>query len=311
MNIRNINIECITADNKNKPYVYGIRNMITNKYYIGSTINKLGVYIRIARHIYNLRTNSHHSEKLQRSFNKYECDFSKWEFILFEEITKNNSQIREQYYIDKYESYNNGYNSTPLAGIVNSGKMRDSHKKAISDSKQNLTDLNIISIFDKYNNGLNYREISKYYNLSSPTISTIINNDKYYADVKIKYSLCKKWYNYIFYNLTDNKFHRVINFTEFCKSHKLNAKMMMPLYLRTLKMTFLNGWTAFNKQNFSLSELRNRIEIDHGKEYILYRDNLQYTFASVKLFCKDHKLDETSIYHVLNGTKSSSKGFSL
>lgn len=311
MKIRKVDVECINDENKNKFFIYGIKNTITGKYYIGSTINKRGISYRIARHIYHLRTNTHHSEKLQRSFNKYESDFAIWEFILFEEITKDNHQIKEQYYIDKYDAYNNGYNSTPLAGVTNSGAMSDKHKKAISDSKQNLPDKDIIDIFSKYNNGLNYSQIAKYYSISYVTISTIINNDRYYPEAKKKYKLKKEWYNYIFYNLIENKFYKVDNMSDFCRKYNLNKAMIIALYTRNLKLTFLQNWTVFDKENFTLQELRNRILINKGKEYVLYKDGIKYCFHNVKEFCKEHKLDETSTYHVLNGNKESIKEFAL
>jgi hypothetical protein len=310
MKILKVNIDCINNGNKYKWFVYGIKNKITNKYYIGSCTNKRGICDRFRRHIYHLKLNTHHSQKLQRSFDKYDKDLVKWEFILFEEITKENYKIREQYYINKFDSYNNGYNSTPLVGVVNHGVMSDKHKKAISDSKQNMLDMDIVDIFQKYNDGLHYRKIGKFYNLSAPTISSIINNNKYYSDVKKTHNLKKERYFYIFYNLIENKFYKVDNFTKFCRDNNLNNKMMMQLMSRKIKMTFLKNWTVFRKENFSLTELRNKIKINN-KIHILYKDNIKYQFKNVKIFCKEHKLDGTTTYHVLNGKKESVKGFTL
>ena len=244
------------------------------------------------------------------SFNKYDQDFNNWEFILFEEITKENYKVREQYYLDKFDAYYNGYNSMPLVGIINHGSMSDKHKQAISDSKQNMLDSDIVDIFQKYNNGLNYKEISKFYNVSSPTISAIINNNKYYPQIKEKSKLKKKRYFYIFYNLTENKFYRVDNFSKFCRDNNLNGQMLMPLMLKMFKMTFFKNWTVFKKQDFTLRELRNRIKFNN-KEHVLYNNKIKYQFKSVKNFCKEHKLDETTIYHILSGKKESTKGFTL
>jgi len=310
MKILNVNIECINNDNKYKLFVYGIKNKITNKYYVGSCTSKRGIGDRFRRHIYYLKLNTHHSQKLQRSFNKYDQDFNNWEFMLFEEINKENYIVREQYYFDKFDAYYNGYNSMPLVGIINYGPMSDTHKQAISDSKQNMLDSDIIDIFQKYNNGLNYNEISKYYNVSSPTISAIINNDKYYPQIKRKNKLKKKRYFYIFYNLTENKFYKVDNFSKFCRDNKLNNQMLMPLMLRIFKMTFFKNWTVFRKQDFTLTELRNRIKYNN-KEYVLYKNNIEYRFKSVKNFCMEYKLGETPTYYVLNGKKKSVKGFTL
>lgn len=310
MNILKINVECINVENKNKLYIYGIRNKITNKYYIGSTINKHGIYIRIKRHIYHLKSNNHHSHKLQHSFNKYDGDFNNWEFILFEEINKENYKIREQYYLDKFDAYTNGYNSMPYVNVINYGPMTDKHKRAISDSKQNMLDSDIIDIFKKYNDGLNYKQISKIYNVSSPTISTIINNNKYYPQVKKKYNLKKEQYFYIFYNLLQNKFYKIDNFSKFCRDNKLNNKMMFQLMSRKLKLTFIDNWTVFKKEEFKLTELKKRINFNN-KEHVLYYNDIEYRFKNVKNFCKKHKINETSTYYVLNGKKEFVKGFTL
>ena len=83
----------------------------------------------------------------------------------------------------------------------------------------------------------------------------------------------------------------------------------MPLMLRKLKLTFINSWTVFTKENFSLSELRNRIEINRGKNFKLYKDDVEYSFKNVSVFCKHYNLNETPVYYVLKGIKESHKGF--
>jgi len=310
MKILKVNIECVNDNNKYKWFVYGIKNKITNKYYIGSCTNKRGICDRFRRHIYHLKSNTHHSQKLQRSFEKYGRDFNKWDFFIFEEINKENYKSKEQYYIDKFDSYNNGYNSIPLVGVANHGAMSDKHKKAISDSKQNMLDMDIVNIFQKYNNGLHYGKIGEFYNVSAPTISAIINNNKYYIEAKEKYNLKKERYFYIFYNLIENKFYKVDCFSKFCRAYNLNDKMMMSLMLGKFKMSFIKNWTVFRKQDFSLNELRNRIKIN-DKKYILYKDNIRYEFKNIKIFCKEHMLDETMTYHVLKNERESVKGFTL
>lgn len=167
--------------------------------------------------------------------------------------------------------------------------------------------MDIINIFNLYNDGLNYREISKRYDFSSPTISNIINKEHYYLEVKKKYNLKKERYSYVFYNLAKNKFHKVENFSEFCKNNELNDKMMMPLMLGRFKKTFITNWTVFRVVDFSLSELRKRIKINNNV-HVLYKEDVEYRFKSVSDFCRQHKIDETTTYHVLNGTKESVKG---
>jgi len=310
MKIIGVNVNCVTNKNKKGSFVYGIRNKKTNKYYVGSSTNKRGIIVRIRRHINQLKLGNHHSIKLQNSFNKYNMNFNYWEFILFEEIDKNQYKEKEQYYIDKYNAYYDGYNSTPIVGVVNHGKLSIKHKNAISKSKQNLSDDDILNIFIKYNSGLNYTEIGHYYNLTSPTISSIINKPHYYQEIKEKYSLTKLWFQYIFYNKNENKFYRVDNFSKFCRKMNLNNKMMMPLMLNKFKMTFIGNWTAFKREDFTISELKIRVNIDNYR-HTLYKEGIKYEFKNVREFCKNKKLDETSVYNVLNGNKKTIKGFTI
>lgn len=48
--------------------IYGIQNTITGKWYVGSSIE---LTKRMGRHLWELRTGRHHSQKLQRSFDKH------------------------------------------------------------------------------------------------------------------------------------------------------------------------------------------------------------------------------------------------
>jgi len=101
--------------------VYKITNLINNKCYIGSSINVKG---RICAHKNDLKTNKHHSIKLQRAYDKYGIENFKYEII--EECEIENIIIREQYYIDFLDCCKNGYNVLPNAG--NNLGMRHSDK---------------------------------------------------------------------------------------------------------------------------------------------------------------------------------------
>jgi len=99
--------------------VYKIVNLANNKVYIGSTGNKCGFKKRWSYHLNDLRQNKHHSRHLQRAWNKYGEDSFVFEILeIIEEFTKETLLLREQYYLDLYESYNVdlGYNICKIAG---------------------------------------------------------------------------------------------------------------------------------------------------------------------------------------------------
>ena len=83
--------------------VYGL-TFDKKKFYIGSTIN---LNDRMRRHFYYLKTNSHHSSKLQRAFNKY-----KNLKIIILDLNVEHSDLSklEIDYIREYNSVIHGYN---------------------------------------------------------------------------------------------------------------------------------------------------------------------------------------------------------
>ena len=97
--------------------IYKIVNKINNKIYIGQSID---IDKRFYIHRQNSINNINHP--LYNSIKCYGID--NFEFIIIEEIEDVNIlDIREQYYIDHYKSYdrNFGYNLSPTAGGSNRG----------------------------------------------------------------------------------------------------------------------------------------------------------------------------------------------
>jgi group I intron endonuclease len=95
-----------------KSGIYQIRNLINGKRYIGSSIN---LEERWNRHKSLLLINQHHSIKFQRAWNKYgEQNFI---FEIIEEVRDKQLLLeREQYWMDFFQSYKNGYNICIKAG---------------------------------------------------------------------------------------------------------------------------------------------------------------------------------------------------
>jgi group I intron endonuclease len=111
-----------------KSGIYIIKNYLNGKVYVGSSLNFSD---RIKRHRADLKNNKHHSIKLQRAFNKYGID--SLEFIPIQYCAKDEILIYEQYWINYFDSYTNGYNSVPIAGNCFGYKQTDEHKRNISN----------------------------------------------------------------------------------------------------------------------------------------------------------------------------------
>lgn len=80
--------------NKNICGVYMITNMISNKKYIGGSVN---IRKRITRHYSDLKLNRHNNIYLQRTFNKYGFDVFKIEILAI--------CPKDWFYINKLENY--------------------------------------------------------------------------------------------------------------------------------------------------------------------------------------------------------------
>lgn len=116
--------------------IYKISNLVNDKIYIGSSMD---VDKRIKRHYNELRKDKHYNEYLQRAWNKYgEINFV---YDILEILENKNDLIhKEQYYIDKYKSYNilYGYNLCPKAYVSLGYKhTEDVRNKMSVDRKKN------------------------------------------------------------------------------------------------------------------------------------------------------------------------------
>ncbi len=122
----------------NQPGVYKIKNIITNKFYIGSS--KSSIFKRFNSHKHDLRLNKHHSKALQNAWNKYGEENFIFEPLEFCE--KELSILIEQFYIDVLDSYHNGYNCCPIAkdcsGRIVSQETRNKISKSLTGRKYPL-----------------------------------------------------------------------------------------------------------------------------------------------------------------------------
>lgn len=92
--------------------VYIILCTASGRYYVGSSVD---IERRWNAHRAGLRRRGHHSEKLQRAWDKY----GEWEFSLkIVARTQRSDRLAsiEQRWIDRLDSFRRGYNVAPIAG---------------------------------------------------------------------------------------------------------------------------------------------------------------------------------------------------
>lgn len=109
--------------------IYGIVNTATGKWYVGQAED---IERRWAKHLYELRTGTHHSEKLQRSYEKHREDA--FLFFVLEECPVDLLDDREVFWIAEKNSFSNGYNMTSGGGGVRGWKMPEEARGKISSA---------------------------------------------------------------------------------------------------------------------------------------------------------------------------------
>lgn len=107
--------------------VYFIRNRLTNKSYVGSSIN---IYRRWNTHKRELKAGLHHSVLLQRSYDKHGEDA--FEFCLAESAECPKALQRlEAKWIQILNAVVNGYNMNPFPYLVGLMPKTEEHKRKI------------------------------------------------------------------------------------------------------------------------------------------------------------------------------------
>lgn len=91
--------------------IYKIENLINGSIYIGQSID---IEKRWSTHISILNQNNHYNAHLQNAWNKYGSE--NFKFSIVEECKQFELNDREIYWIDKYDSFINGYNLTHGGG---------------------------------------------------------------------------------------------------------------------------------------------------------------------------------------------------
>lgn len=110
--------------------IYAITCVVTGKHYVGSALN---IRRRCHRHRSELRSNKHHSKRLQAAWNKFgegEFVFSVLEFVgAATDLLK-----WEQFHIDRLKSAGRrkGYNISPTAGSCAGHRQSEIHKARIA-----------------------------------------------------------------------------------------------------------------------------------------------------------------------------------
>jgi group I intron endonuclease len=118
---------------KNLNGIYKITQISNNKVYIGQT--KTRFIKRYWHHVWKLRDNSHDNKYMQNTWNKYGEDDFTFEIIHVLDENEDLDEL-ETMYINKYDSYNNGFNLTTGGEGKKDCPMSDYAKKVVGEKNR-------------------------------------------------------------------------------------------------------------------------------------------------------------------------------
>ncbi len=164
-------------------YSIGFKNSNNNKIYIGSASryrsaidSQKGFRNRWKKHIRMLKNKKHSSLKLQNACNKYGLENIYFKVLKICQPTE--CLNKEQFFIEKYNSYKNGYNCRPLAnsnlGFKQSKKFKLNQKNLYKEKRKKYYK----TISDLYNDKKSTREICKLLNVSKGFVIKILKECK-------------------------------------------------------------------------------------------------------------------------------------
>lgn len=135
-------------------FIYKITNNVNGKVYIGQTIQTIKE--RFYQHCATKCSDSVLNMAIHRAIKKY----GKFNFTIevIEEVDKDSLNDREKFWIEYYNSYNNGYNST-IGG---------------QDSSTHFKELDTESIIKEYNSGKSLRSIGNTFKVDKRTIKDLL-----------------------------------------------------------------------------------------------------------------------------------------
>lgn len=158
--------------------IYKITNDLNDKVYVGQTIQSLNK--RFIGHCCNSKSDRSSSMHIKRAILKYGKEHFKIELI--EECETSLLDEREIYWINYYNSFNNGYNLTEGG---------NSNRDAMTTALENIIDINEFKSFI-INNHPHVREVEKKFNICHSSVYNLIrrlNDDRLILNSEYTYRI--------------------------------------------------------------------------------------------------------------------------
>lgn len=234
--------------------IYIIKNKINNKVYIGQTMQS--VEERYKQHLKSCRCKQHY--KIYRAMNKYGVDNFYYE-ILERDVKEEDIDEREIYWIEYYDSFKNGYNSTTGG-----------------DGRTIYKELDIDYIVQSLKDGKQMKELAEEFNVNVCTIRrTLDRNNISSKDIQNKKISQGKPQIKIDRNMVKDLHNKGLTVNEIAKEMNCNVKTIRRIK-HELNLEFERPRYDYSniKEEDILSDRNNGMKVDD----ILKKYNISYGY---------------------------------
>lgn len=146
--------------------IYAIRHIDSDRCYVGSA-TKVTKRWHVHKHL--LKQDKHHSQALQRAWNKY--GEQAFEFKVLEPVScSDDLLVEEQKWIDSLDSYKNGFNVCPKSHNTLGRKHTEAAKEKMRIARRKLSDTQEHEVCERYVAGEYSTVLAKAFGLSGARV---------------------------------------------------------------------------------------------------------------------------------------------
>jgi hypothetical protein len=225
-----------------------------NHCYVGQSVN---VELRYKKHCYLLKNRKHYNTRIDSIYNRYK---QLPELHILETTDISNLTVKEDFWINEFDTLNNGLNMRTSEFTANNGV---NASRSIFSREQILQVFELL-VSDVY---MPYKDISAITNVSTGIVSMIACGKVHswlgqeypeeYTSLISKINTRKSYqhsYGYVWPTLvspTGDEYSDIKNLKEFARTHDLHYPSLQKVCRQTYGAKSINGWTIKNSGNTS------------------------------------------------------------